>query len=128
FGKSLLDGAALDAHYSWLPALFVIVSACTGGAVLRVTGHVFRGWGERPPPDEDQVGQAREEESEEAQAGQPVPALMVVVPALLLGAAVVIGLIPGAVPGIEVAAAHFRDHGSYIGWVLHGARPHFPAA
>ena len=40
----------------------------------------------------------------------------------------VIGLIPGAVPGIEVAAAHFRDHGSYIGWVLHGARPHFPPA
>ena len=31
-------------------------------------------------------------------------------------------------PGIEVAAAHFRDHGSYIGWVLHGARPHFPVA
>jgi multicomponent Na+:H+ antiporter subunit D len=37
-------------------------------------------------------------------------------------------LIPGAVPGIEVAAAHFRDHLGYITWVLHGGNPHFAAA
>ena len=33
FGKSLLDGGALDAGYPWLPTIFVIASALTGGAV-----------------------------------------------------------------------------------------------
>ena len=97
-----------------------------GGAVLRVAGHVFLGWGAPPPPDEQQAWHAREEESEETQAGQPLPVLMMVVPGLLLVAATVVGLIPGAVPGIEVAASHFREHSSYISWVLHGA-PHFAA-
>ena len=53
---------------------------------------------------------------------------MLLVPALLLTGAIVIGLIPGAVPGIEVAASHFRDQVSYIGWVLHGGAPHFARA
>lgn len=38
-----------------------------------------------------------------------------------------VGLIPGAVPGIEVAASQFHDQGAYIGWVLHGV-PHFAHA
>jgi multicomponent Na+:H+ antiporter subunit D len=37
-------------------------------------------------------------------------------------------VIPGAVPGIERAAAHFHDHAAYIGWVLHGGKAHFPPA
>src|SRR5438270_3581130 len=32
FGKSLLDTAALDAGYGWLPAVFVFSSMFTGGA------------------------------------------------------------------------------------------------
>ena len=31
-------------------------------------------------------------------------------------------------PGIEVAASHFREQGSYIGWVLHDGVPHFAHA
>jgi multicomponent Na+:H+ antiporter subunit D len=53
---------------------------------------------------------------------------MLIVPALLLLGAIVIGLIPGAVPGMEVAAAHFVDHAAYTGWVLHGGPPHFAPA
>lgn len=99
----------------------------TGGAVLRVAGRVFLGWGASERRDTRQAAQAREEESEESGASGRTPPLMLIVPALLLGAAVVIGLIPGAVPGVEVAASHFRDHLGYIGWVLHGRR-HFPPA
>jgi multicomponent Na+:H+ antiporter subunit D len=128
FGKSLLDGAALDARYPWLPAIFVIASALTGGAVLRVTGRVFLGWGRAEAAHERQAEQAREEEDEEMAPREKTPSLMLLVPALLLAAAIVIGLIPGAVPGIEVAASHFRDQGSYIGWVLHSGPPHFPYA
>ena len=129
FGKSLLDGAAIDGHYRWLPALFVISSALTGGAVLRVAGRVFVGWGatERRT-DEAQAWPAREEEDEETVERERTPPLMVVVPTLLLLGAIVIGLIPGAVPGIETAASHFRDHMAYFGWVLHGAVVKFPHA
>jgi multicomponent Na+:H+ antiporter subunit D len=49
------------------------------------------------------------------------------VPALLLAGAIAVGLIPGAVPGIEVAAAHFVDHPAYLDWVLRG-HVHFPPA
>jgi multicomponent Na+:H+ antiporter subunit D len=128
FGKSLLDGGALDAHYAWLPAVFVFASMCTGGAVLRVTGRVFLGWGSARAGEERQARQAREEESEEAGPDERVPPLMIAVPAVLLAAALVIGLIPGAVPGIEIAASHFTDQASYIGWVLHGGAPHFGPA
>ncbi len=119
YGKSLLDGAALDAGFPWLPTVFVVSSALTGGAVLRVAARVFLGWGSARAADEGQAEQAREEEDEETAPRDRTPPLMLLVPAVLLTAAIVIGLIPGAVPGIEVAASHFRDHLSYIGWVLH---------
>ncbi len=128
FGKSLLDGAALDGGYPWLPTIFVISSMFTGGAVLRVAGRVFLGWGAAQHPDDRQARQAREEQDEEPGAKDRTPPLMVLVPAVLLVGAIVIGLIPGAVPGIEVAASHFHDHLSYIAWVLHGGPPHFSPA
>jgi multicomponent Na+:H+ antiporter subunit D len=126
FGKSLLDGAALEGHYPWLPAVFVVSSMLTGGAVLRVAGGVFAGWG-RPWQGgaAEQVAPAREEYDEEAISRDRTPPLMLVVPAVLLAGAIVIGLIPGAVPGIERAASHFGDHAAYIGWVLHGGKPGF---
>jgi multicomponent Na+:H+ antiporter subunit D len=129
FGKSLLDAAALDGGYPWLPTVFVIASACTGGAVLRVTGRVFCGWGAAAAPDEGGQRQAsREEEGEERASRDRTPPLMIAVPAALLLAAVVGGLIPGAVPSVEVAAHHFADHAAYAHWVLEGVAPHFAPA
>jgi multicomponent Na+:H+ antiporter subunit D len=133
FGKSLLDAAALEGHYPWLPTVFVISSMLTGGAVLRITGRVFLGWGPDEPGEtrgERQAAQAREEgkEEEEEFPHDRTPPLMLIVPAVLVAAAIVIGLIPGAVPGIEKAAWHFHDHLAYIRWVLHGAAPHFGPA
>ena len=126
FGKSLLDGAALDGGYPWLPAIFVISSIFTGGAVLRVSGRLL-GYGPSQLVDGRQAAEAREEEGEEEAPRDYTPPLMLVVPALLLLGAIVIGLIPGAVPGMEVAAGHFQDHTAYINWVLHG-RVHFEPA
>jgi multicomponent Na+:H+ antiporter subunit D len=128
FGKSLLDAASLDAGYPWLPTIYVISSAATGGAVLRVTGRVFCGWGPAQRSDDRQGAQAREEEDEESAPKGRTPPLMLAVPAGLLAAAIVIGLIPGAVPGIERAAAHFGDHTAYINWVLHGHLRFRPSA
>ena len=125
FGKSLLDEAALEARYPWLPSVFVFASAFTGGAVLRVAGRVFLGWGAPSPTDGENARQPREEEDEERGAAGRTPPLMVLVPALLLLAAALVGVIPGAVPGIETAAAHLGDHSTYAGWVL-GSGAHFP--
>jgi hypothetical protein len=52
---------------------------------------------------------------------------MMVVPALLLVGAAVLGLVPGAVPGVERAAARFVDHGAYARWVLDSAHVSWPA-
>jgi multicomponent Na+:H+ antiporter subunit D len=127
FGKSLLDAAALDAHYRWLPTVFLISSIFTGGAVLRLSGRIFLGWGAAQRADEAQAHQAREERDEETVPRDRTPPLMLIVPAGLLLGAILIGLIPGAVPGIETVASHFRDQSAYLGWVLHGGHVSFPA-
>ena len=127
FGKSLLDGAALEGHYAWLPAVFVTSSILTGGAVMRATGRVFLGWGASERAEDVQVRRPGEQEQDEEQVQRDfTPPLMLLVPAVLLIGAIVVGLIPGAVPGIETAAAHFIDRAAYAGWVLRDVAPHFP--
>lgn len=125
FGKSLLESAALKAHDPWLPAVFVISSILTGGAVLRVTGRVFLGWGAAEREEDVQMAGPAREEDEETAARDYTPPLMLAVPAVLLVCSIVLGLIPGLVPGIERAASHFHDHAAYARWVLQGAAPHF---
>jgi multicomponent Na+:H+ antiporter subunit D len=126
FGKSLLESAALKAHDPWLPTVFVISSILTGGAVLRVSGRVFLGWGAAERDEDVQAaGPASEEEDEETASRDYTPPLMLVVPAVLLGGSLVLGLIPGLVPAIETAAAHFHDHAAYARWVLQDAAPGF---
>jgi multicomponent Na+:H+ antiporter subunit D len=129
FGKSLLESAALKAHEPWLPTVFVISSMLTGGAVLRVTGRVFLGWGASERDEAVQAaGPASEEEDEETASRDYTPPLMLIVPAVLLVASIVLGLIPGLVPGIETAASHFHDHAAYARWVLQDIPPHFAPA
>jgi multicomponent Na+:H+ antiporter subunit D len=126
FGKSLLDGAALEAGYPWLPTVFLISSILTAGAVLRVAGRVFLGWGAAQRDEDVQARRAAAEEDESEQASRDwTPPLMLIVPAALLLAAIVIGLIPGAVPGIETAAAHLGDHAAYARWVLRDVAPDY---
>jgi multicomponent Na+:H+ antiporter subunit D len=124
FGKSLIDGAALQTGFPWLPGVFVISSILTGGAVLRVAGRVFLGWG-APSREEDVQLRLPPEEDEERVERDFTPPLMLVVPALLLLGAIVAGLIPGLVPAVQTAAAHFTDHAAYARWVLGGSSPHF---
>ena len=65
FGKSLLDGAAIDGGYPWLPVVFVVSSIATGGAVLRVGGRVFLGWGAGEPRGGERHPPAAQEQDEE---------------------------------------------------------------
>jgi multicomponent Na+:H+ antiporter subunit D len=117
-GKSLIEVAASERGYGWLIAVFVLVSALTGGAVLRVAGRVFLGWGPPEGPDPNQARAARERVDEELGPRDRTPATMVAVPAVLLLGAAVVGLVPGVVPGVERIAARFTDHAAYPVWVL----------
>jgi multicomponent Na+:H+ antiporter subunit D len=119
-GKSLLEESVSATGYNWLIVVFVVVSAATGGAVLRVVGCVFLGWGASEGAHREQARAAHESVDETKGARDHTPALMVVVPAVLLGLALILGLVPGAVPGVERYAALFTDHGAYAAWVLHG--------
>jgi multicomponent Na+:H+ antiporter subunit D len=125
-GKSMLEAAASAAGgYGWLIAVFVFISAVTGGAVLRVVGRVFLGLGASQGPHPEQA-QAAEEADETEGSRDHTPALMVIVPAALLLGVLVLGLVPGAVPGAERFAAQFVDHSNYQAWVLHGAHVALP--
>ncbi len=59
-GNDLIGAAARGAGEAWLLAPLLLGAACTGGAVLRVTGRVFLGLGtvsgeeDRAPTDEEQ--------------------------------------------------------------------------
>ncbi len=119
-GKSLLEEGASASGYNWLIVIFIVVSAVTGGAVLRVTGCVFLGWGASEGGHPDQADAAREPVDETREARDETPPLMVIVPAVLLVLALVLGLIPGAVPGLERYVALFVRHDAYAAWVLHG--------
>jgi len=128
FGKSMLERAASDAGYGWLVPVFILSSALTAGAVLRVTGRVFLGWGPREGPDPSQSRAAQERVDETRDSRDHTPAVMLAVPAVLLLAAGGAGLVPGLIPAVEHAAVRFTDHGAYQAWVIGGGRVHWPAA
>src|SRR5947209_8070347 len=125
-GKSLLEEGASAVGYNWLIVVFIFVSAMTGGAVLRVTGRVFLGWGPTEGPHPGQAEAAREEGEEETGPPAGTQPLMLIVPAVLLLGVLLLGLIPGAVPGIERLAAQFVEHRAYAAWVLHSVHVQIP--
>ena len=132
FGKSLIDDAATSANYQWLPAVLAFSSALTGAALLRATARIFLGWGEAKPRDdratrseERSQEESAEEEGRGVKAHPTTPVVLVAVPAVLMLAAVVAGLVPDLVPSAERAAAHFRDHAAYTTAVLAGHAPSY---
>jgi multicomponent Na+:H+ antiporter subunit D len=125
-GKSLIEASASGAGYGWVIGVMVLVSALTGGAVLRVGGRVFLGWGPARGPDPQQALAAHEPVDEFVERRDHTPVLMLAVPSLLVALAIAIPLVPHAMPSIERAAAHFARHSDYSLWILHGGSVHWP--
>lgn len=121
-GKSIAEDAA--AGDPWVTALFVLVSAATGGAVLRFGARTFLGWGDTPDPDqpaEATVGEAVPED--EMPARTPVTMLAAI--GILLASALAVGLVPGVGGAAAHAAERLMDGNGYAGQVLAG-RPLAP--
>lgn len=94
FATALGKGIAEEAVGGPLTVVFVVVSAVTGGAVLRVTARVFLGLGPRPE-DAAYETSGSDEEPETGGLLSRVPDSMTAVPALLLAAAFAAGVAPG---------------------------------
>jgi multicomponent Na+:H+ antiporter subunit D len=118
-GKSLGEASAEEAGFGWTVAVFVLASGLTAGAILRAAGSIFCGWGEDEPPEVDQP-QEGDVEPETLEPHDRTPATMVVPPALLTLAALVVSVAPGLADAVQHAAGTFVQTGPYAEAVLHG--------
>lgn len=127
-GKSALEGALADTPgYTWAIAVVVASSALTGGAVLRATGRIFAGWGERMHRHHELLT-ATSEDPETLSPHDRTPAVMLIPALLLVLAGAAVGLLPGIRDGVDVAAARLTDRAGYAAHVLSGgALRHVPA-
>ncbi len=120
-GKTLVEDAALTAGYAWVPAVMVVVSALTGGALLRVAVRVFLGRGVPAPEDPHSAGAEVDRGGNEGEASlATVPALLWAPAVALVIAALAWGLVPGIVAAAGRAAERFVDAQAYAGLVLDG--------
>jgi multicomponent Na+:H+ antiporter subunit D len=119
-GKSMVEEAALDQSYTWVPALFTLASIITAGAMLRAAARVFLGWGQRPKSDPLSEQADLETEPEAQEARNRTPAVLFVPAIGLLLMALAVGVLPDFAYAAEDAAARFLDHHAYTDTVLYG--------
>ncbi|MCG7209151.1 complex I subunit 5 family protein [Streptomyces arenae] len=107
FGTGIGKAVSEEAVGGPLTVLFVLASAVTAGAVLRVAARVFLGLGAPPPKGTAYETTGADEEPETAGRLDRIPVTMILVPAVLLAGALAVGVAPGfpAVVSRAVAAA-----------------------
>lgn len=122
-GKAVAEHAAGE-WAPWLPALYVLVSAVTGAAVLRAGLRIFYGAGPAPTRSHADVETSGEgEEPEVRDPRRPVPPAMTVVPALLLCGCLAVGAVPAVGAAVAEGARAFTDHAGYLASVQGGTAP-----
>ncbi|MGB3335136.1 MAG: proton-conducting transporter membrane subunit [Mycobacterium sp.] len=123
-GKSLCEEAIGS---GWGTALFLAVSALTGGAVLRAGIRCFTGVGGRTEPSDDVASGRRTRGDEEPDTWlRRTPASMYLAIGMLLAGSLAAGLLPGVARGAQSAAARFVEVGAASaatvpGWTVAGA-------
>lgn len=107
-GSASIAAAARHEGVNWAVAASIFGTVCTGGAVLRVAGRVFAGWGQVP-------GEEEQAPTEEEQEKADRPLWLMLCPAVLLLILALLG---------ADAARVFADHAATA--ILHaGAPSHF---
>jgi multicomponent Na+:H+ antiporter subunit D len=114
-GKSLIEGSARQSGREWITIVLVVTSALTAGAVLRVAGRVFLGWG---PREGDADGVLGEDDRESRRDDGKLPWVMAAPILVLVLAALISGLPPGLADGAKSAAGRFTDAAAYQSAVL----------
>jgi multicomponent Na+:H+ antiporter subunit D len=129
-GKALVEDALLKAGgYGWALPVMVVVSALTGGALLRAGLRVFYGLGRRAPEDPAAAGGERDAGREDEGPERPdrTSPLLWAPAVALLAAGLVWGVVPGLVDAAAGAAARFTDTAGYAELVLRGRATQVPA-
>ncbi|MFI5972258.1 complex I subunit 5 family protein [Streptomyces sp. NPDC051452] len=122
FGTALGKSVAEEAVGGPLTVVYVLASAITAGAVLRVTARVFLGLGPRPRDAEYETS-GSDEQPETGTLLSRVPDTMTVVPALLLAAALAVGVAPGFGDLVARSVNEAGSGGAHASaqWTAHGA-------
>jgi multicomponent Na+:H+ antiporter subunit D len=126
-GKGWLEASGASRGLGWITAVLVFATILVGGAVLRVAGGVFYGLGD-PPTQQPETAQQAEETSETDEGKQRTPLTMLVPPAVLVGLAIAVALVPELGPAVQAAAERFQDQAAYNAAVLAGAHIAHPSA
>ncbi|GEL19087.1 complex I subunit 5 family protein [Pseudonocardia asaccharolytica] len=127
-GKAVAEEAVATAGGWWAVAVFVLVSAATGGAVIRAALRIYRGTGRAPeasPPGTEETS-GTDEEAEVSGLLQRVPLTMLVPIVVLLLGALALGVVPGVSEAFHAAASRFTDGAGYVARTL-GAPAPLPA-
>src|SRR5580693_7171562 len=127
-GKGYLDESAWAHGLPWVMPVFIVCAILVGGAVLRVAGGVFYGLGDPPTEDPKMAKMADEETSETDSGRQRTPLTMIIPAAVLVAAAIAVGLIPQLGQVVQAAAVRFQDQAGYNATVLAGAHITHPVA
>jgi multicomponent Na+:H+ antiporter subunit D len=127
-GKGWIEETGTAQGSAWVAVVLIAVSVLVGGAVLRVAGGVFFGLGDPPGEDPEMAKEASEEKSETDEGKRRTPLTMIVPPAILVVAAVVVGVLPHLGEVVQAAAVRFQDQGGYAATVLSGAHVTHPVA
>ncbi len=121
FGTALGKAITEEAVGGPLTVVYVAASAITAGAVLRVTARVFLGLGPRPEDAEYETS-GSDEEPETPGLLRRIPDTMTTVPAVLLAAALAVGVAPGfgALVARSVNEAGSGGAHAFVHWTLPG--------
>jgi multicomponent Na+:H+ antiporter subunit D len=118
-GKGLVDHAAEEVGYWWVPIVVVASTIVTAGALLRAGGRIFLGWGPVAPRHF-----SRWREEHETVGGHDwTPPIMLWVAGVLIVLGLMFPLVPGAVDGLNDAAARFTDRPAYAAAVYERPAP-----
>lgn len=107
-GKSLCEEALGS---GWGSALFLGVSAFTGGAVLRAGIRCFTGRGGRSEPSDDLGRTTRGDEQPDTRLRRTPPSMYIAI-GLLLAGCLAAGVLPAVARGADTAARRFIDAGA----------------
>jgi multicomponent Na+:H+ antiporter subunit D len=120
-GKGYIDESGWAHGLPWVMPVLIACAILAGGAVLRVAGGVFYGLGDPPSEDPRMAEMAAEETSETDTGKQRTPLTMIIPPAVLVVAAVAVGLVAQLPAMVQDAAVRFEDQAGYNATVLAGA-------
>jgi len=137
-GKAVAEESVSKSGVFWGPALFVVVSALTGGAVLRAGLRIYWGLGRRPDSSEKRDETEGQEEVEQplsrVRLSMLTPILVLLLGGLVLAVLVACtALYADRLPGVLTAAArpvgraltglrqlHSGHVGDYVAWLVVG--------